>query len=93
MRAAANGAVRPKSSRFTETATEIVPRVQPNSSSSGVISTPGVARKPAAPMIATNATAATNQARWSLRSADLFVGTLVRLGEVVVTFSSSGRSR
>lgn len=49
--------------RFTETASEIVPLVQPNSSCSGLIRTPGVARKPAAPMMATKATAATIQAR------------------------------
>ena len=41
-----------------------MPGDQPNSSCSGVISTPGVARKPAAPTIATNATAATHQAGW-----------------------------
>ena len=65
IRAAANGAVSPNSSRFTETAAEIVPRDQPNSSCSGVMSTPGVARNPAAPMIATKATAATHQAGWT----------------------------
>ena len=63
--AAANGAVRPNSSRLTETASEMVPRDQPNSSCSGSISAPGVARKPAAPMSATKATAATSQARCS----------------------------
>jgi hypothetical protein len=61
--AAANGAVRPNSSRLTETATDIVPRDQPNSCCSGVINTPGVARNPAAPTIATNDTTATHQAR------------------------------
>lgn len=65
MSAAANGAHRPYSMRFTETASEIVPLDQPNASSSGVISTPGVARNPAAPMIATKATAATIHARCS----------------------------
>jgi hypothetical protein len=64
--AAANGAVRPYSTRLTDTAVEMVPRDQPNSCRNGVISTPGVARKPAAPMVAMNATAATNQARWIL---------------------------
>ena len=73
--AAANGAVRPNSSRLTETATEMVPRDQPNSSCSGSISTPGVARKPAAPTSATKATAATIQARCSRgRAGDRLVG-------------------
>ena len=62
IRAAANGAVRPNSSRLTDTASEMVPRDQPNSSCSGVISAPGAARKPAAPISATNETAATSQA-------------------------------
>ncbi len=63
--AAAKGAVRPKSSRLTETASEMVPRDQPYSVCSGSISAPGVERKPAAPMSATKATAATGQARCS----------------------------
>ncbi len=67
IRAAANGAVSPKSTRFTPTARDSVPRVQPNSSCSGTISTPGAARKPAAPSRATNATAATSQAGCSSR--------------------------
>ena len=46
-----------------------MPRDQPNSSCSGSISRPGVARKPAAPMIVTKATAATNQARCRRRGA------------------------
>src|SRR4051812_12461392 len=62
MRAAAKGAVRPKSRRLIETAAEIVPSDQPNSSCSGWISTPGVARKPAAPTRAMKATTATDQA-------------------------------
>ncbi len=62
--AAANGAVRPKSSRLTETANEMVPRDQPYSVCSGSIRAPGVERKPAAPISATKATAATSQARW-----------------------------
>src|SRR5262245_45957742 len=53
--------------RFTETATEIVASDQPNSSCSGCISTPGVARKPAAPTRAMNATTATIQAGCTLR--------------------------
>ena len=48
MRAAANGAVSPNSTRLTPTASETRPRDQPNSSCSGTISTPGAARKPAA---------------------------------------------
>jgi putative intracellular protease/amidase len=81
--AAAKGAVSPNNSRFADTAKEMVPRLQPNSSSSGLISTPGVARKPAAPMIATKATPATSQARWIF--ADLLVGVGMRPGTVVVT--------
>ena len=53
--AAANGAVRPNRIRFTDTAAEMVARDHPNSSCSGVMSTPGVARNPAAPMIAETA--------------------------------------
>ncbi len=75
IRAAANGAVSPNSIRFTDTATEMVPRDQPNSSCSGSISAPGVARKPAAPTSATKDTAATHQARCSRG----------RAGEVAVT--------
>src|SRR5207248_3131596 len=61
--AAANGAVSPKRIRLTETASEMIPVDQPNSWWSGLIITPGVARKPAAPTVATNATPATIQAR------------------------------
>lgn len=64
IRAAANGAVSPYSARFTETARPIVPRDQSNSSCSGSMSSPGREAKPAAPMIVTKETAATNQARW-----------------------------
>ena len=62
--AAANGAISPYRIRLTLTALDIRVRDQPNSSSSGTISTPGAARKPAAPTRATNATAATHQAGW-----------------------------
>ena len=62
--AAAKGAVSPKSTRFTPTASDRVPRDQPNSSWRGTISTPGAARKPAAPSRATKATPATSQAGW-----------------------------
>ena len=60
--AAANGPVRPKRIRLMETAIEITARFQPNSFCSGTIKTPGVARKPAAPMRAMKVTAATIQA-------------------------------
>ena len=66
MSAAANGAVRPNSSRLTLTASDTVAVDQPNSSCSGRISTPGVARKPADATSATKATAATHHARWTL---------------------------
>ena len=47
---------------FTLTAIDIVEIGQPNSSFMGIINAPGAARKPAAPIKATNATAATNHA-------------------------------
>jgi hypothetical protein len=47
---------------LTETAKPIVARVQPNSSCSGTISTPGVDRNPAAVMSVTKPTAATTHA-------------------------------
>ena len=62
MRAAANGAVSPNSTRLTPTASETRPRDQPNSSSSGTMSTPGAARKPAAHKRATKATPAATHA-------------------------------
>jgi hypothetical protein len=64
MSAAANGEIRPKSTRLMDTAAEIVARDQPNSSWSGSIRTLGTARKPAAPMRVTNAAAATSHAQW-----------------------------
>ena len=44
------------------TAAEITARLQPNSLSSGTISTPGVARMPAVTSSTTNVTAATTHA-------------------------------
>ncbi len=61
--AAAKGAVSPYSARLMEAAAPIVPRDHPNSWCSGSISSPGSERNAAAPMIVTNVTAATNQAR------------------------------
>ena len=61
--AAANGPARPYSTRLTETAAEMTVRLQPNSSSSGTISTPGADRKPEAPSSVTKVTPATIQAR------------------------------
>src|SRR5690242_20769690 len=52
--------------RLVDTAVAIVAVDQPNSSCSGWIKTPGVARKPAAPTSATNAMAATDQAGCTL---------------------------
>src|SRR5436190_7895982 len=72
MRAAANGAVNPKRTRLIDTAVEMVAVDQPNSSCSGWIRTPGVARKPAAPTSATNATTATDQAGCSLLTRPVF---------------------
>ena len=60
--AAAKGAMKPNRSRLTEMAAEIVARLQPNSSWSGTISTPGVERKPAAPSKVMKTTPATIQA-------------------------------
>ena len=59
---AANGPMRPKSAMLIATAAEITARLQPNSVSSGTISTPGVARTPAVTSSTTNVTAATTQA-------------------------------
>ena len=55
---AANGPSRPKSAMLTATAAEMLTRVHPNSSSSGTISTPGVARIPAVISSTTNVAAA-----------------------------------
>jgi hypothetical protein len=46
---------------LTETASEMLARLQPNSCSSGTISTPGVARMPAAASRVTKVMAATIQ--------------------------------
>jgi len=62
MSAAENGAVKPKSRRPSEIASEIVPRDQPNSSWSGTISTPGVARKPAVVISVTKVTSTISHA-------------------------------
>ena len=51
-----------KEERLTETAREIVARDQPNSSSSGTISKPGVERVPDAARRVTKVTAKTTQA-------------------------------
>ena len=55
--AAANGPVSPYSAMPIEMASEIVPRLQPNSCSSGSIITLGVARVPAAHSRIRNTTA------------------------------------
>jgi hypothetical protein len=49
---------------FTATASEMVEIDHPNSWCSGSISTPGTARKPAAPTRARKVTAATHHAGW-----------------------------
>ena len=53
---------------LTEIAAEIVVTDQPNSSCSGSMSTPGTARKPAAPTSARKVTAATHHAGWIRRT-------------------------
>ena len=60
--AAANGPARPNRIRLTETAAEMTVRLQPNSSCSGTMSTPGVDRNPEAPSSVRKVTAATTQA-------------------------------
>ena len=62
MSAAEKGAVKPKRTSPSEIAIEMVPRDQPNSSWSGTISTPGVARKPAVVISVTNVTSTISQA-------------------------------
>src|SRR3712207_1474187 len=53
---------------LTATAAEIVDTDQPNSARSGSMSTPGTARKAAAPTSARKVTAATHQAGWIRRT-------------------------
>jgi hypothetical protein len=60
--AALKGPLSPKTTRLIETAAEIVARLQPNSSCSGTISTPGTARKAAEASSATKPAPATIQA-------------------------------
>ena len=59
---AANGPMRPKSAMLIATASEMTARLQPNSASSGTISTPGVARTPAVTSRTTKVAPATIQA-------------------------------
>src|SRR5215204_4150050 len=84
--AAANGAITPYKIRFTLTAVDMRVRGQPNSSCSGIIKTPGAARKPAAPSNATKATNATHQAGWiPVRGGDPVRGAPVGGGALVAT--------
>ncbi len=62
MTAAANGPISPYRTRLIDTAPAIVARDHPNASSSGTMSTPGVARMAAATSSVTKVTAATIQA-------------------------------
>ena len=59
---AANGPISPNSAMLMATAAEIAARLQPNSASSGTISTPGVALMPAVTMSTTKVTAAMTHA-------------------------------
>jgi hypothetical protein len=59
---AANGPIKPNNAMLIATADEITARLQPNSLSSEIISTPGVARTPAVTSRMTNVTAATTHA-------------------------------
>ena len=61
-RAAANGPMKPNSSRLMLTAMPTVARLHPNSSRSGSIRMPGVDRKPAAPSSVTKDAAKTTHA-------------------------------
>src|SRR5688572_14712641 len=72
---------------LTATAAEMVDTDQPNSSRSGSISTPGTARKAAAPTSARNVTAATHQAGWMRREV------AGRAGSTTVTTGEHDRSR
>ena len=60
-RAAENGPLTPNTTRLIATAAEIVARLQPNSSCSGTISTPGTARNAAEASSAVNPAPATTQ--------------------------------
>ncbi len=60
--AAANGPISPNSTMLMEMAKEMVVRLQPNASSSGTMSTLGVARMPTPVSSVTKMTAATIQA-------------------------------
>ena len=64
MKAAANGAIKPKSNTFTAMEIEISSRRQPNASSSGTTNTEGVARTPAVTTRTKKVTNATGQAGW-----------------------------
>jgi len=66
IRAAAKGAVNPKSKTFIARAAEITSRRQPNSSSSGKINTEGALLKPAEANKVAKVIPATIQAGWSL---------------------------
>ena len=59
--AAENGPLRPKTTRLIATAAEIVARLQPNSSCSGTIRTPGTPRNAADASSAVNPAPATTQ--------------------------------
>jgi hypothetical protein len=59
---AAKGPIRPNSAMLIATAAEMAARLQPNSVSSGTISTPGVARMPAVTIRITKVTPATTHA-------------------------------
>jgi hypothetical protein len=73
---------------LTAAASEIVEIDQPNSMCSGSISTPGTARKPAAPTSARNVTAAAHQAGWMRR---VRAGILSSVTPVRINAAHSGR--
>jgi hypothetical protein len=64
MRAVAKGAVNPYRTRFTDTASEVAERLQPNSSSNGTIRTPTEDRNAADASRTRKVTPATSHARW-----------------------------
>src|SRR3954462_12370848 len=65
---------------FTATAVEMVETDQPNSACNGSMSTPGTARKAAAPTRARKVTAATHQAGWIRRAVRRAAGSVVVTG-------------
>ena len=82
--AAANGALIPNTTRLTDAAVAIAPWLQPNSSMSGSMRIPNVARMAAAASRATKAEAATIHARCIGREASWVAGATARVAEMTM---------